>query len=181
VREQKMKKQFFFRQLTGKFGLISIFVFCLFTIAEAHTFHTTLTRIDYNEKEKLAEISIQMFTHDLVPTLEAITKKQVNLEKTKDVDKLIFDYLQKQFILKDKNGEVKKLVWVGFELEVDTVFVYLEAEISEGLENAQLQNSMFFEYFQEQSNLVICKFGNKKADLAFKVGDKFFEISGITK
>jgi hypothetical protein len=161
------------------FGLIvSLFIFHLsLSTAKAHTFHTTLTRIDFNEKEKLAEISIQIFNHDILPTLEKITKKRIDLEKTKDIDKLIFDYIQKNFILKDKNGEEKKLEWVGFEAEVNTIFVYIQAKIPEGLEKAKLQNSMFFEYFQEQSNLVICKVGDKKADLAFKVGDKFFDIS----
>lgn len=167
------------KKITEFISGLAIFFFIAYISSlsvQAHTFHTTLTRIDFNEKEKIAEISIQMFSHDLVPTLEKITKNRVDLEKTKDIEKLIFDYVQNQFILRDKNGEAKKLVWVGFEFEVDTVFVYIEAEISAGLENAQLQNSLFFEHFQEQSNLVICKFGDKKADLAFKIGDKFLEI-----
>jgi hypothetical protein len=167
--------------------LILITVISLFTIhysfltGQAHTFHTTLTRIDYNEKEKVAEISIQIFTHDLSPTLETITKKRVDFEKTKDIDKLIFDYVKKNFIIKNQKGEIKELVWVGFEFEVNTVFVYVQAEMPEGMEDSKLQNSLFFEHFKEQSNLVICKFGEKKADLAFKVGDGFFSIIGTAK
>jgi hypothetical protein len=144
--------------------------------SEAHTFHTTLTRIDYNTKEKSAEISIRMFTHDLVPTLEAISKQRIDLEKTKNVDKMIFDFVRKNFVLTNKNGEIKQLAWVGFEFEVDTVYVYIETKMPEGLENARLQNTLFFDYFPEQSNLVICKIEEKKADLAFKVGDKTMEI-----
>ncbi len=161
--------------------LLLPFAFLLLPFAEAHTFHTTLTRIDYNEKEKLAEISIQIFTHDLSPTLETITKKRIDFEKTKDIDKMIFDYVSKNFVLKNKKGEIIKLDWVGFEFEVDSVFVYVQAGMPEGLEDSQLQNSLFFEHFKEQSNLVVCKFGEKKADLAFKVGDKFLSIIGTSK
>jgi hypothetical protein len=156
---------------------VSFFTFhySLFTV-KAHTFHTTLTKIDYNEKDKTAEISIRIFTHDLKPTLEKIAKKDIDFEKTKDVDKLIFAYIQKNFVLKNKNDEQKPIKWVGFEFAVDTVYVYLEASLPEGLENLHLQNSLFFEHYAEQSNLVICKFADRKADLAFKVGDKFLEI-----
>jgi hypothetical protein len=77
--------------------------------------------MDYNAKEKLAEISIQLFTHDLVPALERFTKKNVDLEKTPDLDKTILLYLDANFILKNKKGETKKLVWVGKEQRVDLV------------------------------------------------------------
>ena len=160
----------------------SLFVSLLFTFilmpqtASAHTFHTSLTRIDYNAQEKLAEISIQLFTHDLVPLLEKRTKKQIDLGKTLDVDKSIQTYLDENFVLKDKKGEIKKLVWVGKEIKADTVFVFVEIPLAEDFGGYSLQNTLFFESFPEQTNLVIARFGEKKADLLFKVGDKFKTI-----
>ena len=132
--------------------------------------------MDYNEKEKLVEISIQLFTHDLVPALEQKAKKRVDLEKTPEVDKLILDYLNENFVLKNKNGESLSMKWVGKELEVDAVWVYVEISSAENLSGANLQNTILFESFPEQLNLVIARFDGKKADLAFKVGDKFKEI-----
>lgn len=144
--------------------------------AASHTFHTSLTRMDYNAKDKRAEISIQLFVHDLVPTLEKLTKKKVDLEKNPDIDKFILKYLDDNFILKDKSGEQKKLVWVGKEISVDTIFVYVEIQLSEGLGGYSLQNTLFFESYPEQTNLVITRYNGKKTDLLFKVGDKFKEI-----
>lgn len=155
------------------------FYFLLFTlmpVKASHTFHTSLTRMDYNAKEKLAEISIQLFVHDLVPLLENKAKKRIDLEKTTGVDKFIQTYLADNFILKDKNGAVKKLVWVGKEVKVDTVFVFVEIPLAEDFDGYSLQNTLFFESFPEQTNLVIARFSDKKADLLFKVGDKFKEI-----
>ena len=149
--------------------------------ASKHTFHTSLTRIDYNAKEKLAEISIQLFVHDLLPTLENRTKKRIDLEKTPDVDKFILKYLNENFVLKDKNGELKKLLWVGKEIKADTVFVYVEIPLAEDFAGYSLKNTLFFESFPEQTNLVIARFGEKKADLLFKVGDKFKIIEGKIK
>jgi hypothetical protein len=151
------------------------FHFSLFTVS-AHRYHTSLTRMDYNEKEKTVEISIQLFTHDLVPVLEQKAGKRVDLEKTPEADKLVLDYLNENFIFKNKTGESQKLRWVGKELEVDAVWVYVEISTAENLSGANLQNSILFESFPEQTNLVVARFGGKKADLMFKVGDKFKEI-----
>ncbi len=90
-----------------------------------HIYHTSLTRIDYNDKEKLAEISIQIFTHDLVPVLEKRTKENIDLEKTTNINEIILKYLAENFVLKDKQGQIKKLVWVGKELKADVIFVFV--------------------------------------------------------
>ena len=158
--------------------ILFTFHFSLFTFpaVKAHRYHTSLTRMDYNAKEKIIETSIQLFTHDLVPLLEAKSKKRVDLEKTPDVDKLIFNYLSENFILKDSKGEIKKIKWVGKEIKVDTAQVYLEISTDKSPDGFSLQNTIFFESFPEQTNLVIARFDEKKSDLLFKVGDKFKEI-----
>jgi hypothetical protein len=135
-----------------------------------------LTRIDYNAKEKLVEISIQLFTHDLVPALERRAQKRIDLEKTPDIDKIILDFLNENFILNNKQGETKKLVWVGKEFKVDTIFVYVQTASVEDLEGFSLRNTLFFDSFPEQTNLVIARYNDKKANLLFKAGDKFKEI-----
>ncbi len=142
----------------------------------AHTYHTSLTRIDYNVKEKLVEISIHLFTHDLIPALERQSKKSIDLEKTTDIDKIMFEFVNRNFVLTDKNDKAKTLVFVGKEIQADTVFVYVQADSSEGLESFNLKNTFFFDAYPEQTNLVIARYAGKKADLLFKAGDKFKRI-----
>lgn len=141
-----------------------------------HTYHTSLTRINYNAKTKLVEISLQLYTHDLTPTLERRHKAPVDYEKSADIDRLIFAYLNEKFVLTDKNGAAQKLVWVGKEVKADTIYVYVETAMTDDLENFNLQNTLFFESFPEQTNLVVVRWNEKKADLLFKAGDKLKEI-----
>lgn len=148
----------------------------VFALGSFHTYHTTLTRINYNPTARLVEISIQLFTHDLTPTLERRARKQIDYEKSADIDKIIFDYLNEKFILTDKNGAAKKLVWVGKEVKTDTIYVYAEAESPEDLDDFNLQNTLFFESFPEQANLVVARWADKKADLLFKRGDEVKKI-----
>jgi hypothetical protein len=143
----------------------------------AHTFHTSLTRMDYNAKEKLAEISVQLFTHDLVPALERFTKKNIDLEKTPDLDKIILRYLDANFVLKNKKGETQKLVWVGKEQRVDMVYVYVQIPLDEDFGGYSLRNTIFFESFPKQANLVVARYADKKSDLLYKIGDGEKQIS----
>jgi hypothetical protein len=165
-----MKSRKFFHSILI-FALIVFFTTNAFSL-NRHTYHTSLTRIDYNSKEKLFEISIQLFLHDLLPLLEKRAGKPVVLEQTAEADRLIQKYLSEQFILKDKKGAIKSLKWVGKEMDVDSIYIYLETTSEESLEHYSLQNTVFFESFRQQTNLVICRFENKKADLVFKVGDR---------
>lgn len=164
-------------------SLFIIVLFILFvsttsnaSIVNSHRYHTSLTRMDYNAKEQIIETSIQLFTHDLVPLLERKSGKRVDLEKTPDIDHLLLDYLNENFILKDEKGDAKKIKWVGKELDVDTARVYVEIPSEKSPEGFSLENTLFFESFPEQTNLVIVRFDGKKSDLLFKVGDKFKEI-----
>ncbi|MEZ5425476.1 MAG: DUF6702 family protein [Pyrinomonadaceae bacterium] len=138
---------------------------------EAHKYHTSLTRMDYNSRDKLIEITIQLFTHDLGPVLSKETKKKVDPEKTDETEQIIFDYLKDHFEIRTEKGEIQNFRWVGQEVKVDLVYVYLEIPFSGDLENLELKNTIFFENFPEQANFVVAYFNGGKGDLYFKNGD----------
>lgn len=150
--------------------------FAAVSMPAAHRFHTSLTRIEYNAREKNVEITIQLFTHDLLPLLERKSGKRVQFDKSPEIDRIILAYLNENFVLTDKQGAAKNLKWIGRESDVDSVRIYLETDAAENLENYQLKNTIFFESFPEQTNLVICRYDGVKADLIFKIGDKTKEI-----
>lgn len=155
-------------------SLVLLFLgLCILPLSvKAHTFHTSLTRIDYNAAEKTAEITIQVFAHDLESAIEKRAGKHVNLEKSADAPKLILDYLNERFVLKNTAGDTKKLVWIGKEQSADAVWLYVETAMPEGLAGATLANSLFFDLANDQVNLVTARFAGKKADAAFKPNDK---------
>ena len=155
--------------------LIVVHVASVFSL-NLHRFHTTMTRIDYNAEQKLLEISIQLFTHDLEALLKKRTGKAIDLEKNAEIDKLIFEYLNENFVLTDKKGERKVLKWVGKESDADSIRLYVETGATENPIGYKLKNMLFFESYPEQANLVVCRFDGRKADLLFKVGDKEKEI-----
>ncbi|MEO6588917.1 MAG: DUF6702 family protein [Pyrinomonadaceae bacterium] len=139
----------------------------------AHNYHTSLTRIDFNKKEKILEIEINLFNHDLEKVLEKRNNKRIDLEKSKEIDKLLFDYVNEEFVVTDNVGGTKMPVWVGKEINTDMTTVYIEIDKIENLDGLKLQNKFFFESFSEQVNLVTIHTDDKRIDLAFKTGDNF--------
>lgn len=154
--------------------LFLLFAFCLLpsATAAAHRFHTSFTRIDYNAEQKLAEITIQVFAHDLEAALVRQEGKRIDLEKTKQIDEIILKYLANRFVLKNTNGEQKRLRWIGMEQKTDSVWLYVETETPEGLTGATLENRIFQEMLSKQVNLVTTRYNNTKTDLVFKPNDK---------
>lgn len=136
----------------------------------AHRFHTSFTRMDYNESDKLIEISIRLFTHDFVEVFQ--NKNKTNPLDLENVDETILKYLNEHFVLTDKNDSKLKLVWVGKEVTVDTLEIFVEIPFEGNLEELKLKNTIFFNNYQKQINYVTARFAGKKSDLVFKVGDK---------
>lgn len=143
----------------------------------AHTFHTSLMQVEYNEKEQLVEISLQVFTHDLENVLTRRSGHDVRLDKTPEAAQLTLAYLNETINLKNRDGRVKTLSWVGMEPQADAVWLYVETKMPEGFDGVQVRDRIFFEVLDDQVNLVHIKHDEKKYDLVFKPGDDFKAIT----
>ena len=145
--------------------------------ATSHTFHASLTHMEYNEQERLVEISIQVFTNDLENILRRRSGRNVRLDKSRDAAQLTLAYLNETVNLKNYDGDLKTLSWVGMEPEADAVWLYVETRMPEGFEGIEVRNRLFFDLFHDQVNRVHIKYGEKKNDLVFKLGDDFKAIT----
>ncbi|MEP6924855.1 MAG: DUF6702 family protein [Pyrinomonadaceae bacterium] len=153
--------------------LVLLLLFLLPFTASAHRYHTSLTRMDYNGGEKLAEITIQVFTNDIEDALKQRGggKQQIHLDKTPKIDELVLSYLAARFVIKNKSGETKKLRWIGLETENDVTLIYVETSMPEGFDGATLENSILNDFFEDQVNLVTTHVNAIKTDLVFRVND----------
>src|SRR6266850_7193730 len=159
---------------TVLFAPAAVFVFAVSIFAyPVHTFHTSLMQVEYNDSEQLVEISLQVFTHDLENILSRRSGNNVRLDKTPNASQLALAYLNESINLKNRDGKVKSLSWVGMEPEADAVWIYVETKMPEGLEGEEIRNRLFFQLFDDQINLVHIKYDGKKCDLVFKPGDDF--------
>jgi hypothetical protein len=139
--------------------------------AAAHKYYTSLAQVSYNAREKSAEVSLRVFADDFELALTRRAGRPVSLERTQDAEHLALAYLRETFQIRNRGGELKALKWVGMELRSGVAWLYVEAEMPEGLAGARLRDHLLFELFEEQVNTVSVRAKGLRADLVFARGD----------
>jgi hypothetical protein len=149
---------------------LTLFLFSAFK----HPFYLGVTDLKYNSSEKSVQGSIKLFTNDFENALKKDTKQPVDLINTKDkeaVKKIITDYLTKHFNLK-LNGEAKSYTVIGFEREQEAVFTYIEFKNCETPKTVEIENSLLYDSFKEQMNIVHFDLNGTKKSVKVNNPDK---------
>ncbi|HEY0169984.1 MAG TPA: DUF6702 family protein [Pyrinomonadaceae bacterium] len=156
--------------LATSFALLVCAAVCVAHVS-AHKFYTSLARVEYNPGEKSVEITLRVFADDLELALKRRAGRAVSLERTKDAERLVLEYLRDTFEIKNRDGQSKTLKWVGMELRAGVAWLYVEAEMPEGLAGARLRDQVLFELFPKQVNTVSVSYPGASGDLVFTRGD----------
>ena len=133
-----------------------IFSVLLFAKIAFHPFFISLTEIRYNPKEKSLEISQKIFRDDLENALTGQYKSKVNFlapGNKAELEKKI-----KKYILENNdisiNGEKLVLYYLGYELEEEAIWFYLEAQKVPFPKTADIRNSILHKNFDTQQNII---------------------------
>jgi uncharacterized protein DUF6702 len=156
-------------------SLVSLSLLAFAPGASAHRYHTSVTRLEYNAAEHLAEITVQTFADDIEAALSKRSAGNIRLDGSTKTNALVLDYLSTVFELRS-GGAVVELQWIGIELKGHTVWIYLQAKAPEGLAKSSLRHQLLFDLFADQVNIVNVLNDGKRASLVFKRGDAPKEI-----
>ncbi len=133
---------------------------------ELHPFYVSVTEINHNSTDKTMEIASKIFTEDLEIALNKNYKTKVDLytEKGKpQADKLIADYLSKNLVVL-LDGKTVHLEMLGFEREGEATWCYLEVKNVTQPKKVEIRNSILYDHFQDQINLVhVTVKGNRRS------------------
>ena len=140
-----------------------------------HPFYISLTEIRYNPKEKSLEISQKIFRDDLENALTKHYKAKVNFltpENKADLETKV-----KKYILENNeiyiNGQRIGLNYLGYEIEEEAVWFYLEAMKVPAPKTAGIRNSILHKNFDTQQNVINFYLGkNPKSLILLKGKDK---------
>ena len=126
-----------------------------------HNFHVSITNAELNPKSGSLEMSMKLFTDDLEAAVEASYDEKPGLGTAKEnprADSLVMRYIRQNF--KISSGKLPlKWIYVGHELENGITFVYLEVPAFPQVKQLTIRNSVFFDRFDDQSNIVNVKIG----------------------
>ena len=131
-----------------------------------HPFHVSVTEINHNAKDKTLEISCKIFTDDFEDALSRKFKTKVDLVQPKDktaMDKLVSDYISNHLAIKTDN-KAATMNYIGFEVENEAVYVYLQVNDVITIKNAQVTNSVLHDLFNDQTEIIhFIESGNRKS------------------
>jgi len=151
-------------------------------LPDAHDIHLSNTVIHYKSDQKALQLTIHMFIDDLENAIQLETEEPLKLFTDRELlesDSLLLAYIDKN--LKINLGK-KEYVWdyIGKELSEDlgAVWTYIEIpNVSYLPESISIENTLLFDLFDDQRNLMNFKVDNKrKAFYTFDQKDTFYEF-----
>ena len=137
----------------------------LFILAfSSHKYYLSLTQIEYNKDHKSLEVIINVFMDDVELAINNeydVDMRLTTKEELKGVDEYFQKYLSnnlKFFI----NNKLVQYNFIGKEYEGDLVYFYLELELKEDPLSLKVINTLLFDYFEQQQNVIKFKNGSKR-------------------
>ena len=145
------------------------FLFAFLFFLGVHDFHTSLTEVNYNPKTGSLEVSIRVFTDDLVRMLnEKQGTKSLKIEDdARKIDPILESYFRKNFALVSPNKEVKFGKYYGKEKEADATWLYFEITDCQHIQDHTIYNAIFQDMFTDQTNLINIIYPQGKKTIVF--------------
>jgi len=121
-----------------------------------HPFYVSVTEIKHNPQTKNVELSIRVFFDDFEKSLSHQYKSKVNILKPTDrkqVDALIADYVSRHLKV-TADGKLLVFKYLGYEIEEDAAWCYLESPKVENIKVLRVQNDILYAEHPTQSNMI---------------------------
>jgi hypothetical protein len=140
-------------------------IFLLFTLAfTSHKYYLSLTQVEYNKEQNRLEVIINVFMDDIEIAVNKeydVDLRLTTKQELEDVDIYFNKYLLKNlsFLVNDKPVEYS---FIGKEYEGDLVYFYIESSVIEDPSALQVNNTILFDYFEQQQNVIKFKNGSKR-------------------
>ncbi len=139
-----------------------------------HDFHVSILNMEYNAKSKNLECSFKIFIDDLEKALMENGAPKLNLNTKTEHAKTnyyIVAYLRKHFKVKQNGSNVTYNV-IGKEYEEDVCWVYVETDKVKDMSSLLVRNTLLFNTFSDQANIVHVKHPDKgKKSVFLRVGE----------
>lgn len=142
-----------------------------FWIGLLHPFHISICDVEYSKKDQSLQITTRIFQDDFELNLKGSGKidgffQHADKQEANDVLTQFFkDHLQ----LKVDQQPVR-VSYLGFEIEENVVWCYLEADQVDALTTVELTYSVLIDTFEDQINLAHIEYKDQVKSLKLQSG-----------
>lgn len=155
--------------------ILVIFLLPIILSTSLHKFYVSVMEVEYVKEKKSVQMISRIFVDDLENAVRLRYDNNLTLS-TKNESKEVNQYLERY--LKDKievwiNGESVEFKFIGKEYDNDIVFCYLEIPNVQNIRSFEISNTLLFDTFDEQQNIVKIKMnGKNKSFILIAQNDK---------
>jgi len=139
-----------------------------------HPFHVSVVEVELNAADKTLEISCKIFTDDIETTLAKNYMAKVDL--INPPNKAAMDTLVKKYILSHLsmrvNGKPVAFSYLGYENEKEAAYGYIEVENISSLSKLEITNTILYDKFDDQMNIMHVKAGGDRKSNKLNYPDK---------
>ena len=161
--------------------LLYILIIPLIFAFNLHKYHLSNTKIVFKKEQQAVQITMRYFVDDIEATLNKSNDTIFELgndRELKNSDTYIKKYITSKF-----NVQINKIQreykYIGKELEKDIIFFYLEIDSVKSIKNINIMNTVLFEEFEDQQNIIRLRINDKKKTFLLKKDkmSEFYEFS----
>ncbi|MCF1190730.1 peptidase E [Mangrovimonas sp. AS39] len=155
--------------------LLILFVVPLMAFSSLHKYYVSITQVEYVPEKKSLQLISRIFIDDLEDVLQARYDENLVMaykNEDKQVDLYVEKYIRSKFGIKI-NGQEVSLNYIGKEYEDDIAIVYLEVENVKKISSIEITNSVLYDLYEEQQNIIRTKINSKnKSFILTRENDK---------
>ncbi len=143
-------------------------------LSMAHKYYVSVTQIAFIKEKKSVQIISRIDVDDLEFTLRERYDKNIDLTTIAEnpiVDDYIQRYLKQKLEIKINTKEVD-FNFIGKDYDNDQIVCYLEIEDIASISTIEISNTLLFDLFQEQKNLIKLKINDQVNNLIFTYDDR---------
>lgn len=152
-------------ELNKKISFLFLAVALLMLSFIAHKYYISLTTIDINKPDKILEISIKLFTEDLLLAAKIPSNTKFS---DKPNEALLMNYLKDKFLVQI-DGIKLSYSLVGIENDADLTWIYLQIQNTTPKHKVEIKNTLLTEIFSDQINMIYL---NQESVTYSEVADK---------
>jgi hypothetical protein len=143
-------------------------------LSMAHKYYVSVTQIAFIKEKKSVQIISRIDVDDFEFTLRERYDKNIDLttiDENPIVDDYIQRYLKQKLEIKINTKEVD-FNFIGKDYDNDQIVCYLEIENIASISTIEISNTLLFDLFQEQKNIIKLKINDQVNNLIFTYDDR---------
>ncbi len=156
--------------------LLPVFI-CLSFNSAFHPFYISVSEIKINPSQKTAELSCKLFTDDIQEVLHQEYKQAIHLSNITPGNQSKLEKYIQQHLKVYAGAQAITFQCIGYEIEEEAVWVYLEGKVPNTERNFSVNNTLLCEQLSGQTNIVHFTYNHTKKSSRVICPDKQFEFS----